>query len=346
MNSEPPAALGWADGDDAGLLDEPGTRLARVVIMHGASADVLLAEPSALAELNVGLSAQRDVTPVAGDWVAVTRESAQIVRVGARRTTLARPSPDGRGTQVIAANIDTILIAEPIDHAPSPGAIERMRILARESGATPVLVLTKADACPDVEGALAEVALAALGIDTHVTSVVDGRGLAELRRLLAPGTTATMLGASGAGKTSLLNALLGTDETTREVRADGQGRHTTTTRRLYAVPGGGAILDVPGVRSLDLLGSESSVDEAYADVLEFATRCRFADCAHERDAGCAVHAAIATGHLDEDRFARWRRAQREVAYQIRRTDYHARQEELRVWKQRSRGQRARFKRRH
>lgn len=323
--------------------------LGRVVIVHGASADVLWA-PSQSPEAQAARSGEpvlrttrfelrRDLPlrPVAGDWVAIT--AGELVDVGPRTTSLARPDPNGRDTQILAANLDLALIVVPIDRGPNLTALERLSVMVWDSGATPLIVLTKADLSAEPEEALAEVTATAPGIAVITTSSLEGTGLPELRARLGPGVTATMLGQSGAGKTSLLNALDGHSEAVRDVRRDGQGRHATATRRLYPLTSGGVLLDLPGLRKLDLLAGPEAVNATFDDIAALARQCRFGNCAHDGDAGCAVEAALAGGALSPRRLHTWRRVQRELAHRQRRNDPLAMAQERAKWTQISKAQR-------
>ncbi|GLZ79659.1 putative ribosome biogenesis GTPase RsgA [Actinorhabdospora filicis] len=330
------ATLGWKEGDPGFWTG--GERPGRVSIMHGSAAEVIWFPGDEEAETTV-FELRRDLNlrPVAGDWVAI--EDGDLTRVAERRTTLKRPDPNGKDVQVMAAGIDTVLIVLPVDLGLNPKNLERLAIMAWDSGADPLVVLTKADAAESPEEAVAEAEAAAPGVPVLLTSSADGRGLDELRARMGAGTTTTMLGASGAGKTSLLNALEGHTEAVAHVSRDGQGRHTTTTRKLYRLASGGVLLDLPGIRSLDLLVDDEALGETFADITALAASCRFADCSHEGDQGCAVEAAVAAGTLPERRLASWRAIRREMAYQARRNDPAAMAAERQKWKQLSKSTR-------
>lgn len=343
------AGLGLHPDADLTWLPDDAT-LGRVVVVHGAAAEVTWfpddpadaqqagSPPGEVIPRAERFELRRDLPlrPVAGDWVAVA--DGELVDVGPRETSLARPDPNGRDTQVLAANIDLALIVVPIDREPNLTALERLSVMVWDSGATPLLVLTKADLSPDPQDALAQVTSTAPGIEAVMTSAYDGTGLPELRARLGPGVTATMLGQSGAGKTSLLNALDGHAEAVRDVRRDGQGRHTTSTRRLYPLAGGGVLLDLPGLRKLDLLATPEAVDATFDDIAALARACRFGDCVHEGDAGCAVEAAVAVGGLSPRRLHTWRRVQRELAHRQRRNDPAAMAQERAKWTRISKAQ--------
>ncbi len=327
--------LGWPEGQELDFC-APGQRPGRVSIVHGGRAEVIWFPDDAPVERSFQLRHDLRVIPVAGDWVAVSGDEIRDVRE--RHTCLSRPDPNGRDVQVLAANIDLVLIVLPIDRGLNPKNLERLSVMAWDSGAEPLVLLTKADAAVAPEAEVAEAERLAPGVEVILTSSVDGRGLDRVRARLGRGTTATMLGASGAGKTSLLNALNafgsfggvdgaegadapgGRVEPTREVRRDGAGRHTTTTRRLYRLAGGGVLLDLPGIRSLDLLAGDDAVQETFADIALLAQDCRFRDCGHDAEPGCAVTEAVESGTLEARRLASWRAIRRELAYLERRND--------------------------
>jgi ribosome biogenesis GTPase len=203
--------------------------------------------------------------------------------------------------------------------------VERYLAVAWSSGATPVVVLTKADLCDDVAAAVEQVAEDALGVEVLPVSSVTGEGLDAVRALLGPGRTGAMVGPSGVGKSSLANALAGEAlAATREIRDDGRGRHTTTARELHLLAGGGLLIDTPGMRELGLYDDAGGVDVAYSDVAQLAGECRFRDCAHRTEPGCAVAAAIDDGRLDPARFTAWRKLQSEAHRQLLRVDARAR----------------------
>lgn len=260
------------------------------------------------------------VAPTVGDWVDVVGDHATLVHE--RRTALVRDTAGATSrVQSLAANIDVVLIAEHLDPDPDLGRIERMLTLAWRSGARPVVVLTKADLVPDPEGMADDVAAVALAVDVHAVSVREGRGLDPIRALLADGVTLVVVGPSGAGKSTLVNALAGrTVMDTGGQRNDGRGRHTTTHRELVPLAGGAMLIDTPGIRGVGVVADADALGTTFADVAELADRCRFADCHHTGDAGCAIEAALATGELTERRFDSWRRLAKEAAYQARRSD--------------------------
>ena len=275
------------------------------------------------------------VPPTVGDVVDVrVGDPWHAVHVHGRRSAVVRDSA-GRTSleQVVAANIDVVLVVEHLDPEPDLGRVERLLTLAWRSGARPVVVLTKADLVPDPQGMAAEVAEVAIGVDVHAVSVLDGAGLDPVRALLAPGVALVAVGPSGAGKSSLVNALAGREVmATAASRADGRGRHTTTHRELVPLAGGAVLVDTPGVRGVGLVAAPDALDATFADVAALAARCRFVDCAHAAEPGCAVREAVESGDLPERRLASWRKLAREAAYQARRTDARLAAEERARWK--------------
>jgi ribosome biogenesis GTPase len=265
--------------------------------------------------------------PTVGDWVAVRGERAVAIlpRTSAFvRTVAGRTS----AAQVVAANLDTVLVVDSLGGEARPRRVERYLAVAWSSGATPVVVLTKADLCDDVPAAVEQVAEDALGVAVVPVSCVTPKGVEIVRELLGPGRTAAMVGPSGVGKSSLANALAGRPiAATRDIRDDGRGRHTTTARELHLLPGGGLLIDTPGMRELALYDDAEGVDTAYADVTSLAVGCRFRDCGHRGEPGCAVTAALDDGRLDPARFTAWSKLQAEAHRQLLRVDARARAQE-------------------
>jgi ribosome biogenesis GTPase len=280
------------------------------------------------------------VLPVVGDWIAVRHDSIDAVL--RRWSGLARADPSGGAVQMLAANIDLVVITAPADRL-SPSRVERELTVAWDSGAQPVVVLTKSDLAGG--DAWEHLAQRLVGVDVIATSASTGRGVQELRERLRPGRTAVLLGPSGAGKSTLANALIGHDVlATAAVRdRDHRGRHTTTSRQLITVPGGGVLIDTPGLRSLALPG-DVPVEAAFPDIGSLSASCRFSDCRHETEPGCAVVAAVTSGGLDHDRLKSFRKLQREAAAEARRSDPLLRRAELSVWKSRSKAARLNNKR--
>lgn len=241
--------------------------------------------------------------PAVGDRVTVSIEgptAAVIQTVQPRSTLLRRRDTGAHDGQILAANVDDAFIVVPLhrDVTPLQLRIQQYVALVRDCGAAPVLLLTKADLCPDVAAQAARASRAAPGVDVIVTSTLTGQGVAEVARRLAPGRTGVLLGPSGAGKSSLINALSGAALGTREIGGLGEGRHASVRRELVVLPGGGAVIDTPGLREVDAWLSDAAVAEAYPDVAALAGRCRFRDCRHLQEPGCAVRVGVTSGQLD------------------------------------------------
>ena len=277
-------------------------------------------------------------TPCVGDWVAARtwadgRVTAEAVLP--RRTAFVRASvsPGVSHGQVLAANVDLAVVVEGLHPEPDLGRIERFLALAWESGATPLVVLTKADLVPDSAQVLADVALAAPGVDVLVVSAETGEGMDAMAAYAVEGRTLALLGPSGAGKSTLTNALAGAVVmAARELRADGKGRHTTAHRELVVLPGGGLVVDTPGLRSVGLTDVSESLDLVFAEVEALGEQCRFADCAHDTEPGCAVRAALESGELPERRWQSYLKLQKEARWMAMRHDARLRAEERSRWK--------------
>ncbi len=295
-------ALGWDERlatlvDDAGPPAAAPGRVARVdmglvTVLMGS--DTVRATPG-------------DDHVATGDWVLV--EDNRVVAVLPRRSTFVRGDPmEGKavGPQVVAANIDVVLIVQSVLNGPNVRRLERELVLAFESGATPVVVLNKADLIEDDEAidAAAIAATVAAGVDVVLTSTVTGDGIDELRALARGNRTIALIGASGVGKSTLVNALVGTDvQAIGDVRENDQrGRHTTTARELVLLPGGGVLVDTPGLRAVSMWDADEGFSRAFADIEELAARCRFSDCSHTLEPDCAVRTALTKGELDPARF--------------------------------------------
>jgi ribosome biogenesis GTPase len=276
-----------------------------------------------------------------GDWVALdSAGNPRYVRAYLpRRTAFVRSTSSKRSEgQILASNVDHAIVAVSLAVELDLGRVERFLALAWESGAQPVVVLTKADLVPDpvtLAHLVQDVETSAPGVTVLTASSVDGTGLDVLSAVVGGGTS-VLLGQSGAGKSTLANALLGEDvmdvQATRDV--DGKGRHTTTTRNLLLLPGGGALIDTPGLRGVGLWDAETGVGQTFSEIEEFASRCRFHDCAHEAEPGCAVLAAVEDGELPVRRLESYRKLLRENQRIVAKTDARMRAEIRKEWKRR------------
>lgn len=314
---------GWSSERENEL--PPGTRPARILRHDG---HTMLAVAS-MGTVVVRPSSELDPMPTVGDWVAILEASSSAadqvaaLRVLPRRSLLRRQSADGVREQALAANVDLVLVTCGVDRPIRPGRIQRVAVQAWESGASPVLVLTKAAEPRALD--LPRLELEHPGVPVLVTAALEGSGLDALREVVS-GRTAVLVGESGAGKSTLANALLGRQvAATGAVReGDAKGRHTTTARQLHLLPGagGGVLIDTPGIRSMGLAADVDSVDAAFTDIESLAADCRFTDCGHDSEPDCAVQAAVAGGQLAWGRLEGWRRLRREAASAALRASPH------------------------
>lgn len=306
---------------------------ARVSRVDRSEVDALIADEQ-LTLVRVAVRAH-DPSLVVGDWISIVDDGDQwrIDERLPRRTTIERAAASGRSeSQVMAANIDVVLVAMPVAPEPKLALVERLVALAWDSGATPVVVVTKADLSPDTEAIVSDLAEAAPGVDVVAVSVVEPGGLDPLAPYLVADQTLCVLGKSGVGKSSLVNALMGQEVlATGETRSDGKGRHTTSHRELHVLPSGAVIVDTPGLRGAGMWVTAEALERTFADIDELVRDCRFSDCAHDTEPGCAVLEAVADGRLPQRRLDSWHKLQREARYLAMRSDARLQAEARRSW---------------
>jgi ribosome biogenesis GTPase len=344
------AALGWTDELEAAMTthSERGFEPARVVAEHrggfyvrGERGDVLASVRGKVRDLEISGG-----MPAVGDWVAVCDAPggrAAIEAVLPRRTKISRKTPWLKAEEhTLVANVDTVFLVAGLDGDFNVRRLERYLVTAWESGAEPVVVLTKLDLCGDPT-LIAQAEATAVGVPVLAVSSLSFEGIDAVREHLAPAKTIALLGSSGVGKSTLVNTLAGKQlMQTGDLRNDGRGRHVTRHRQLLVLPGGAILVDTPGLRELQLW--EGDVDEAFADVAEIATGCRFGDCSHETEPGCAIQEALASGELDAGRWQSYRKLERELLAIEARSNKRVSSELKRRW--RARAREVRYERRH
>jgi ribosome biogenesis GTPase len=333
--------LGWTAALAEAFVPHAGEGLVpgRVSLEHTHIYRVLTAEGEWLARVSGRLrhhAAARREFPAVGDWVALeppaTSGDATIRAVLPRRSRFSRRAAgDPTEEQIVAANIDTVFLVAGLDGDFNPRRIERYLLVALDSGASPVIVLNKADLAEDAAAKTAEIRLLAAGIPVHAVSCRSPASLEVLRQYLTRGQTGALLGSSGVGKSTIVNRLIGHDLLrTRDVReSDSRGRHTSTARQLVPLPGSGILIDTPGMRELQLWDAGEGMSGAFADIDALAEGCRFRDCRHRQEPGCAVRAATTAGELPHLRLDSYLKLQDEQAHQARQLDERAQLEEKR-----------------
>jgi ribosome biogenesis GTPase len=339
--------LGWDDGWEAAFADYRAAGLvpARVAIQHRGAYDLIAEAGEARASATTRLF-KSDELPVVGDWVGYDPATNLVEAVLDRRTSISRKEVmHASREQVLAANIDVAFLVQALPLDFNVRRLERYLAMAWESGAQPIVLLTKTDLVDETKPYLDEVEAVTLGsCPTLAVSAKTGAGLELLRPWLEPNRTAVLLGSSGVGKSTIVNALVGEELlATNEVREDDHaGRHTTSHRELIILEAGGVILDTPGIRELQLW--DADLEQTFGDVEEIARNCRFSDCNHDQEPGCAIRAALADGSLAEDRWRSYVKLQRELEAVEARRNHLLRQERLREYKIRARQNRPKKKR--
>jgi ribosome biogenesis GTPase / thiamine phosphate phosphatase len=336
------AALGWTDELEAAMTThaERGFEPARVVAEHRGGYYVRGERDDRLAHARGKLRDHEILggMPAVGDWVAVCDAPggrAAIEAMLPRRTKISRKTPWLKAEEhTLVANVDTVFLVAGLDGDFNARRLERYLVTAWDSGADPVIVLTKLDVCTDDEQ-IAEAEAVAIGVPVVAMSNVTNEGLDRVREHLAPARTAALLGSSGVGKSTLVNKLAGRElMRTGELRRDGRGRHVTRHRQLHVLRDGAILVDTPGLRELQLW--EGDVDSAFADIAALAAQCRFNDCGHQTEPGCAVNGALATGALSRERMRSYRKLERELRAIEARSNKRVARELKRRWKTRAR----------
>ncbi|WP_369899986.1 ribosome small subunit-dependent GTPase A [Bacillus manliponensis] len=315
---------------------------ARVLLEHKHMYRVMCEDGEYIAELSGKFRYEtlaKGDYPAVGDWVAVTKlpneKKVIIQQVLPRKSSFSRKvAGEKTEEQIVAANVDYLFLVNALNADFNIRRIERYLLLAYESGATPVIVLTKSDLCLEVEQRFIEVESVAIGVPIFVVDSLHKIGIEELQSFVEQGKTIALIGSSGAGKSTLLNALMGRDAAkTGDIReSDSKGRHTTTHRELFKLPNGGLVIDTPGMRELQLWEGSGAIYTTFSDIEEAAQNCRFRDCKHEKEPGCAVWCAIEEGVLTEGRLLNYKKLQKEVAYAMRRQDPVLARAEREKWK--------------
>ena len=275
--------------------------------------------------------------PVTGDWVAIQPSSGSNAVIHAlceRTNTLMRKQNTRQEAQLLGANIDYAFIMTALDHDFNPRRLERYLVIAWENGIQPVILLNKADLCDQTEDRLREAEAVAIGTPIHMISARQMTGLESIRSYCQTGTTIILIGSSGVGKSTLTNALLGKSiQSTQSIREDdSHGRHTTTRKSLFLLPSGGLLMDTPGLREIQLWGDTAGLSSAFADIESLSKDCRFQNCQHESEPGCAVKAAIESGNLSPDRLMSYKKLQKELQYQASRENYWELEARRKKWK--------------
>lgn len=336
--------LGWNEyfANHFAPYAEQGYSVGRITLEHKRIYRLLSEHGELLGEVTGKLRYEatgREDYPAVGDWVVISprpeEKKASIHALLPRKSKFSRKAAgDTVEEQIVAANVDTVFLVNALNNDFNIRRMERYLILAWESGASPVIILSKADLCEDLDARLAEVESVAIGVPVHVVSAEQEEGLEQLAPYLGEGQTIALMGSSGVGKSTLINKLSGAEmQRVSGVReGDDRGRHTTTHRELFQLPGGAMMIDTPGMRELQLWEADEGFRGAFDDIESIAETCRFNDCQHVREPGCAVRAAIADGSLEKARFDSYLKLQRELAHLARKEDAKLQAAEKEKWK--------------
>jgi len=337
--------LGWNSFFEEGFKEykQQGFEVARVALEHKRLYRVLSEHGELLAEVSGKLrfhASERQDFPAVGDWVVISarpdEQKATIHGILPRKSKFSRKAAgDTTEEQIVAANIDTIFLVNALNADFNVRRIERYVLTAWESGANPVIILSKADLCDDVQQMIQQVESVAFGVPIHAISAEKNIGMEQLTPYLDGGKTIALLGSSGVGKSTITNAFLGRDK--QEVKTiregDDRGRHTTTHRELIVLDSGGILIDTPGMRELQLWDANEGLHQSFSDIEELFENCRFRDCSHTKEPGCAVQKALSEGILDESRYASYVKLQKELAFLERKSNQRAALAEKAKWKQ-------------
>ena len=336
--------LGWSDSFATSFAPyaAKGYSVGRVAVVYRSQYRLYTEQGEIVAELTGKFRHQAQTAehfPAVGDWVVIQMSadtgSALIEAVLPRKSQFSRQAAGTRTVaQIVAANIDTLLLVSGLDQDFNLRRIERYLVMAWESGANPVIVLNKADLCEDLDQIVEAVEDVAFGVPIISLSALQQHNLEAIAPYLQPGHTIALLGSSGVGKSTLTNQLMGANiQTTQTVRDDdSKGRHTTTSRTMLRLPSGSLLIDTPGMRELQLWLAEDSLDETFADIETLAQQCRFRDCHHRTEPGCAIQAALASGELSPKRLGSYQKLQKEQAYLLRQQDKQAQNNSKARWK--------------
>lgn len=340
MNRNHLVTFGWDLYFEDQLLEK--CEVGRVLLEHKHMYRIMCEDGEYVAELAGKFryeASEKGDYPAVGDWVSVTKlleeKKAIIHTVLSRKSSFSRKvAGEKTEEQIVAANVDYLFLVNALNADFNARRIERYLLLAYESGATPVVILTKSDLCTDVQQKVMETEAVAIGAPIFAVDSLHQTGIETLQQFLQPGKTIALVGSSGAGKSTLLNALMGNEVAkTGEIReSDSKGKHTTTHRELFQLPTGALVIDTPGMRELQLWEGSGAMQATFSDIEEVAKKCRFRDCQHENEPGCAIRIAIDEGTLEEARFFNYKKLQKEIAYTMRKQDALLARTEREKWK--------------